>query len=112
MGRCYGVKDCHENKPVEMLNLGGIHQKRRLHVHVAVVMGDQKSQDCVCGRKSINGGNAGRVHRACMCSAFRASDARTRTIDSGCRLVSVDVTRKLNKVALIPLETTVCGPAQ
>ena len=37
---------------------------------------------------------------------------RTRTIDSGCRLVSVDVTRKLNKVVLILLETTVCGPAQ
>ncbi len=48
-----GVKDCHENKPVEMLNLGGIHQKRRLHVHVAVVMGDQKSQDCVCGSKVL-----------------------------------------------------------
>jgi hypothetical protein len=55
------VKYAAKNKPVMMINLGGVWQKRRLHIHVSVVMGDQKSQEYLCGRKPINSGNAGRV---------------------------------------------------
>jgi hypothetical protein len=39
------VKNAATNKPVMMINLGGVWQKRRLHIHVSVVMGDQKSQE-------------------------------------------------------------------
>jgi hypothetical protein len=35
------VKYAATNKPVMMINLGGEWQKRRLHIHVSVVMGDQ-----------------------------------------------------------------------
>jgi hypothetical protein len=45
------------NKPVLWVNLGGVWQQRRLHIHVcAVSMGDQKSQDHLCGRKLTNNG--------------------------------------------------------
>jgi hypothetical protein len=50
------VKYAATNKPVMMINIGGVWQKRRLHIHVLVIMGDQKSQDYMCGRKSINSG--------------------------------------------------------
>jgi hypothetical protein len=40
------VKYAATNKPVMMIkNLVGVWQKRRLHIHVSVVMGNQKSQD-------------------------------------------------------------------
>jgi hypothetical protein len=67
-------RDNHNNKPVMMINLGGIWQRRRIHIHVAAVMGDQKSQDYLCGRKSINFGNAGWVHHSCMVLAIQASN--------------------------------------
>jgi hypothetical protein len=68
------VKYAATNKPVMMSNLGGVWQKRRLHIHVSVVMGNQKSQDYLCVRKSINSRNAGRVHRSCMTSGLQASN--------------------------------------
>jgi hypothetical protein len=43
------IKDAATSKPVMMINLGGVWQKWRLHIHVSVVMGDQKSQDYLCG---------------------------------------------------------------
>jgi hypothetical protein len=55
------VKYADTKKPVMMINFGGVWQKRRLHIRVSVVMGDQKSQDYLCGRKSINSRNAGRA---------------------------------------------------
>jgi hypothetical protein len=68
------VKHAATNKPVMMINLGRVWQKRRLHIHVSVVMGGQKSQDYLCGRKTINSGNAGRVHCSCMTSGLQASN--------------------------------------
>ena len=103
------LKDVQHDKPYVTVNLGGIKRRVRLHVHVAIIMGDQKSQDCVCGRKSTNAGNAGRVHRACMCSSLRASDG---SVDNICRLVNAAVIEQLNKVALVPLDTDVSGPAK
>jgi hypothetical protein len=74
------------NKLVMMINLGGVWQKGRLHIHVSVFMGNQKSQDYLCGRKSINCGNAGRVHRSCMTSGLQASN-----MVAGCCLANPDV---------------------
>lgn len=85
--------------PIEEVNLGGIVEKRRLRIEVGIIMGDQLSQDCACGRKSSNKGGAGRVHRACMCSAVYASDA---SFDSCSKLVNVDVVNALNDLALKP----------
>ena len=91
------VKHYQRNKPRVWLNLGGVKQLRKVHLEVAVVMGDQKSQDCLCGRMSSNNGAAGRVHRSCMCSASRASD----TASVSCQeLVNPDILRELNLSAL------------
>jgi hypothetical protein len=67
------VKYAARNKPVMMINLGGVWQKRRLHMHVSVVMGNQKSQDYICGRKSINSENARRVHCSLLHDFWHAS---------------------------------------
>lgn len=64
------IKGTCENKLVMMVSLGGAWQKRRLRVHIAAAMGGQKSRGCLRGRKSINSGDAGRAHRACMASAM------------------------------------------
>jgi hypothetical protein len=85
------VKYAATNKLVMMINLGGVLQNRRLHIHVSVVMGNQKSQDYLCGRKSINSENAV-VHRSCMTSGLQASNTVV-----GCCLANPDVIRKLNK---------------
>jgi len=107
------VKDTVHNKPVMMVNLGGVKQRRRLHLHVSVVMGDQLSQDYLCGRKSVNQGNAGRVHRNCMTSGAQASNTTTDDAHlTGCRLVNHEVISKLNDLALTDLDVAVPGPAK
>jgi hypothetical protein len=84
------------NKPVMMINLGGVWPKRRLHIHVSVVMGNQKSQDYICGRNSINSGNAGsRVHHSCTTSGLQASN-----MVASCCLANPDVISQLNKIAM------------
>jgi hypothetical protein len=69
-----------------MINIGGVWQKRRLHIHVSVVIGNQKTQDYLFGRKSINSGNAGRVHHSCMTSSIQASN-----MVAGCNLANPNV---------------------
>jgi hypothetical protein len=93
-----GLKDTCKTKPVEMVNLGGIWQRKRLHLHVTVIMGDQKLQDYLCGRKSMNSGNAGRVHHSCMASAVSASNVSTTVSPSPCWLVSYEVICVMNKL--------------
>jgi hypothetical protein len=59
---------------VVWVNLGGMWQKRRLHLFASVVVsGDQKSQDYLCSRMAINNGSAGRVHHGCMASGVNAT---------------------------------------
>jgi hypothetical protein len=107
-----GLKDTCKTKPVLKVNLGGIWQRKRLHLHVTVVMGDQKSQDYLCGRKSTNSGNAGRVHRSCMASAVSASNVSTTVSPSPCWLVSYEVVHVMNKLALTSVDEAVPGTAQ
>jgi len=90
-----------------MINLGGVWQKRRLHIHVSVVMGDQKSQDYLCGRKSINSRNAGRVHCSCMTSGLQASN-----MVAGCCLANPDVISQLNEIAMMELNECLPCPAK
>jgi hypothetical protein len=101
------VKCAATNKPVMMINLGGVWKKRRLHIHVSVVMGDQKSQDYLCGRKSINSRNTGRVHCSCMTSGLQASN-----MVGGCCFANPDVISKLNEIAMMELNKCLPGPAK
>jgi hypothetical protein len=101
------VKDAATNKPVMMINLGGLRQKGRLHIHVPVDMGNQKSQDYICGRKSINSRNARRVQHSCITSGLQASN----TV-AGCCLANPDVISKLNKIAMTELNESLPSPAK
>jgi hypothetical protein len=78
-----------------MINLGQVWQKQRLHINVSVVMYNQKSLDYLCGRKSINSGNAGRVQCSCMTSGLQASN-----MVAGCCLANTDVISQLNEIAM------------
>ncbi len=53
---------------------GGDFVERRALLPLMVVMGDQLSQDNLCGRLKLNSGEAGRVHRNCMCSYLNIDD--------------------------------------
>jgi hypothetical protein len=108
------IEDTIENKPVMSVNLGGLWQKRRLHIHVGAVMGDQLSQDHLVGRKPIISGNAGRVHRVCMSLAVQASNVSNdlHTASEECRLVNHEIICQLNNLALMKLDPSVNGPAK
>jgi hypothetical protein len=69
-------------------------------------MGDQKSQDYLCGRKSINSGYEGRVHWSCMTSGLQASN----TV-AGCCLANPDVISQLNKIVMMELNECLPGHA-
>jgi hypothetical protein len=69
--------------------------------------GNQKSQDYICRRKSINSGNAGSIHCSCMTSGLQASN----TV-AGCCLANQDVIHQLNNIALTELNKCVPGPAK
>ena len=69
------LPDLQANPPIVELNLGGMKKRVRLILQVAFVMGDQKSQDKLCGRKNSNNGGAARIHRGCMCSFPHGSDS-------------------------------------
>lgn len=59
--------------PTVKFILDGVEVKKRLILPVAFVMGDQLSQDKQCGRRAVNAGGAGRIHRRCMCSCLHAA---------------------------------------
>ena len=64
-----GLKTAQKRPPKLMIQLSnGRTEQRRALVPLMVVMGDQLSQDTLCGRMKSNAGGAGRVHRSCMCS--------------------------------------------
>ena len=91
------LKHARTIRPEFIVNFGGVIEKRRAHIHVGIIVGDQKSQDTICGRVPANGGGAGRIHRGCMCSSVYAS----RTIPGSCNsLPNPEVFGCLNKIAL------------
>ncbi len=72
------LEELQANPPIVELNLGGMKKRVRLILEVAFVMGDQKSQDNLCGRKLSNSGGAARIHRGCMGSFLHGSDSSTK----------------------------------
>jgi len=64
-----GIREAQRNPPQVTIKLQNGDVVRRLaHLPLMLVMGDQLSQDTLCGRIKSNSGGAGRVHRSCMCS--------------------------------------------
>ena len=97
------LKDAQLNKPIMEVNIGGRVERRRLHIHLAIIMGDQKSQDNICARKQSNTYSASRIHRTCMTSGLAAADG---DINKHCGVVDPQVVDFLRDVALIPIEKT------
>jgi hypothetical protein len=71
-----------------------------------MVMGDQKPQDMITGRKASNQGGQGRVHRGCMCSYLDCDDPKSeyrtiglefshQLIDSATHFVTADDLRQI-----------------
>lgn len=66
-----GLKEAQKNPPTVAVKLshgGKTVVQRKAFLPLMIVMGDQLSQDTLCGRLKSNSGGAGRVHRSCMCS--------------------------------------------
>ena len=96
------VKELSKAKPMMWVNLGGVWKKRRLRIVLSVVSGDQKSQDFLCGRKAINNGSAGRVHRGCMASAVNSTAVGPDgALNGGCQKPPIRVLSRLNHLALM-----------
>jgi hypothetical protein len=88
------LEELQANPPFVELNLGGMKKRVRLILEVAFVMGDQKSQDNLCGRKLSNSGGAARIHRGCMCSFLHGSDSSTK-----CQPVSKPILDQLRDIS-------------
>ena len=70
-----GIRVAQKHPPTVSVKLnGGEIVRRRAFLPLMVVMGDQLSQDTLCGRLKSNSGGAGRVHRSCMCSYLNIDD--------------------------------------
>jgi hypothetical protein len=84
-----------ENPPLEWLQFGDEPPvQKELIIQVCFVMGDQKSQDNIVGRKLNNSGWAGRSHRGCMCSGPSSSDPSLR-----CQPVPIKVVHELRDIS-------------
>jgi hypothetical protein len=92
-----GLREAQQNAPTVTvpLPLGGLAQRRAL-LPLMIVMGDQLSQDTLCGRLKSNSGGAGRVHRSCMCSYLHIDDPF-----HDCKKVNIETLNLLNAHARI-----------
>jgi len=70
-----GLRESQKNPPTLLFKSEhGVIVPRRTFTPLMIVMGDQLSQDTLCGRLKSNSGGAGRVHRKCMCSYLNVDD--------------------------------------
>ena len=84
-----------DHPPTESLQFGDDPPvEMELIIQVCFMMGDQKSQDNLTGRKLNNTGFAGRSHRGCMCSGPYSSDPCLR-----CKPVPIQVLNELRDIS-------------
>jgi len=89
------LKPLQDNPPLEWLQFGDEPPvQRELIIQVCFIMGDQKSQDNIVGRKLNNSGWAGRSHRGCMCSGPSSSDPCLK-----CKPVPIEVVHQLRDIS-------------
>jgi hypothetical protein len=89
------LKPIQNNPPLEWLQFGDEPPvQKELIIQVCFMMGDQKSQDNLTGRKLNNSGWAGRAHRGCMCSGPSSSDPCLQ-----CQPVPIDVIHRLRDIS-------------
>jgi hypothetical protein len=89
------LKTIQDDPPLEWLQFGDDPAvQKELIIQVCFMMGDQKSQDNLTGRKLNNSGWAGRSHRGCMCSGPSSSDPCLR-----CQPVPVEIIHELRDIS-------------
>ena len=89
------LRPLQDNPPLEWLQFGDEPPvQKELVIQVVFIMGDQKSQDNIVGRKLNNSGWAGRSHRGCMCSGTSSSDPSLR-----CEPVPVKAVHELRDIS-------------
>jgi hypothetical protein len=89
------LKPLQDKPPTEWLQFGDEPPvQKELIIQVCFIMGDQKSQDNLVGRKLNNSGWAGRSHRGCMCSGTSSSDPCLR-----CQPVPIETVRELQDIS-------------
>jgi hypothetical protein len=89
------LKPLQDTPPLEWLQFGDEPPvQKELIIQVCFVMGDQKSQDNLVGRKLNNSGWAGRSHRGCMCSGPSSSDPCLR-----CQPVPIKAVHELRDIS-------------
>ena len=87
-----GLRAAQQHPPLVRITLSdGTVVNRRARLPVMLVMGDQLSQDTLCGRMKANSGGASRVHRACMCSYINVDDST-----KSCTTVSAELLSHLS----------------
>ena len=92
-----GLKKAQKDPPTIMVQFpDGRIEHRRALLPLMIVMGDQLSQDTLCGRMKSNAGGAGRVHRSCMCSYLNIDDPYHQ-----CQRVNVETLRFLSTKSLV-----------
>jgi hypothetical protein len=69
-----GLRAAQTHPPLVRLTKNGVTKEMKVRLPIMLVLGDQLSQDTLCGRCKANSGGAGRVHRACMCSYLTVDD--------------------------------------
>jgi len=62
-----------QHPPMLEVNLGGIKKLVSVRLPVAFVIGDQMSQDALCGKRPSSTNGTPRIHRACMCSHLQCT---------------------------------------
>eukprot|EP00980_Cylindrotheca_fusiformis_P011167 scaffold2562_cov78-Cylindrotheca_fusiformis.AAC.3 len=91
-----GVKEAQQNPPtIAFTKDDGTTVKLKARVPIMIIMGDQLSQDTLCGRAKANSGGAGRVHRSCMCSFISVDDPLHECEDVDVELIGELTTKAL-----------------
>ena len=90
------LKEYQHNPPLVKLWKDGALVEHLAHLLVMVIMGDQLSQDTLCGKMKTNSGGAGHIHCACMCS-YMSFHSQTSIIS--CKPLDSNHMKELQKVA-------------
>ena len=91
-----GLRAAQMDPPLVRLTINGVTKEMKVRLPIMLVLGDQLSQDTLCGRSQANSGGAGRVHRACMCSYLTVDDHLHK-----CETVDQSLLQCMNDKALL-----------
>jgi len=86
-----------QHPPKLEVNLGGIKKVVYVRLPVAFVIGDQVSQDVLCGKRQSSTGASPRIHRSCMCSLLHCSinGKKDQSKHVGCKPIPLKAIKQL-----------------